>query len=46
MKIRESQFELLRIIAMAMIVMVHFNGIAVEKFLPLTNCNFSDVWGA
>ena len=46
MKIRQSQFELLRIIAMAMIVMVHFNGVAVEKFLPLANCRFADVWGA
>ena len=46
MTVRESQFELLRIIAMAMIIMVHFNGVAVEKFLPLSNCNFSDVWGA
>ncbi|MGN0214137.1 MAG: acyltransferase family protein [Muribaculaceae bacterium] len=46
MKARESQFELLRIIAMAMIIMVHFNGIAVEKFLPLSSHPFSDVWGA
>lgn len=46
MKIRESQFELLRIVAMAMIIMVHFNGVAVEKFLPLSNCRFGDVWGA
>ncbi len=46
MKVRESQFELLRIIAMAMIIMVHFNGVAVEKFLPLSNCEFSQVWGA
>ena len=37
MKVRESQFELLRIIAMAMIIMVHFNGVAVEKFLPQTS---------
>jgi len=46
MKVRESQFELLRIIAMAMIIMVHFNGVAVEKFLPLSKCQFGDVWGA
>ncbi len=46
MKVRESQFELLRIVAMAMIIMVHFNGVAVEKFLPLTNHSFSQLWGA
>ena len=36
MKVRESQFELLRIVAMAMILMVHFNGVVMEKFLPVT----------
>ncbi|MGM9803883.1 MAG: acyltransferase family protein [Muribaculaceae bacterium] len=46
MKTRESQFELLRIVAMAMIIMVHFNGVAVEKFLPLTTKPFAQVWGA
>ena len=46
MKVRESQFELLRIVAMAMIIMVHFNGVAMEKFLPVTLQPFAQLWGA
>ena len=46
MKVRESQFELLRIVAMAMIIMVHFNGVAMEKFLPVTLQPFAELWGA
>lgn len=44
MKERESQFELLRILAMAMIVALHFNGVAVEKLLPITTRPFSEIW--
>ena len=46
MKVRESQFELLRIVAMAMILMVHFNGVVMEKFLPVTAQPFVHLWGA
>ena len=44
MKERESQFELLRIIAMAMIVALHFNGVAVEKLLPISTRPFGEIW--
>lgn len=48
MKVRESQFELLRLVAMMMIVIVHFNGVAMEMFLPITTSKipFSQIWGA
>ena len=46
LKQRESQFELLRIVAMAMIVALHFNGVVMQMFQPVSKCSFSGMWGA